>query len=50
MGHAASGVFYSLGTIFYVRKAQPFRYSIWHSFVMMGGASFFVTMWVALVA
>lgn len=45
----AGGVFYSLGTIFYARKTQPFRYSIWHSFVMMGGASFFVAIWVALV-
>ncbi|WP_339691874.1 hemolysin III family protein [uncultured Parasphingorhabdus sp.] len=46
----AGGVFYSLGTIFYARKGRPFRYSIWHSFVMMGGASFFVAIWVALVA
>lgn len=45
----AGGVFYSFGTIFYARKAQPFRYSIWHSFVMLGGASFFVAIWVALV-
>lgn len=45
----AGGVCYSLGTIFYARKTQPFRYSIWHSFVMMGGASFFVGIWVALV-
>ncbi|MEP2988315.1 MAG: hemolysin III family protein [Parasphingorhabdus sp.] len=45
----AGGVFYSLGTIFYARKGQAFRYSIWHSFVMMGGASFFVAIWVALV-
>lgn len=44
----AGGVFYSLGTIFYARKAQPFRYSIWHSFVMMGGGCFFVAIWVAL--
>ncbi|GAB5489595.1 MAG: hemolysin III family protein [Parasphingorhabdus sp.] len=44
----AGGVFYSLGTIFYARKTQPFRYSIWHGFVMMGGASFFVAIWVAL--
>lgn len=46
----AGGIFYSLGTIFYARKGQPFRYSIWHSFVMMGGASFFVAIWVALSA
>jgi len=45
----AGGVFYSLGTIFYARKAQAFRYSIWHSFVMMGGAGFFVAIWTALV-
>lgn len=46
----AGGIFYSLGTIFYARKGQAFRYSIWHSFVMMGGASFFVAIWVALAA
>lgn len=45
----AGGVFYSIGTIFYARKALPFRYSIWHSFVMLGGASFFVAIWMALV-
>ncbi len=44
----AGGVFYSLGTIFYARKTYPFRYSIWHGFVMMGGASFFIAIWVAL--
>ena len=45
----AGGLFYSFGTIFYARKAQRFRYSIWHSFVMMGGAGFFVAIWVAVV-
>ena len=44
----AGGVFYSLGTIFYARKAQAYRYSIWHSFVMLGGAGFFVAIWVAV--
>jgi len=44
----AGGIFYSLGTIFYARKTQPYRYSIWHSFVMMGGGAFFVAIWVAL--
>lgn len=42
------GVFYSIGSIFYARKTQPFRYSIWHSFVMMGGVSFFGAIWIAL--
>ena len=45
----AGGVFYSLGSIVYARKATPFRYSIWHSFVMLGGASFFVAIWAGLV-
>lgn len=45
----AGGVFYSVGTIFYARKAQAFRYSIWHGFVMMGGGCFFIAVWVALL-
>lgn len=49
-GILAGGVFYSIGTIFYARKAQAFRYSIWHSFVMMGGGGFFVAIWAALAA
>ncbi|MEP3225187.1 MAG: hemolysin III family protein [Parasphingorhabdus sp.] len=46
----AGGIFYSLGTVFYARKAQAFRYSIWHSFVMLGGTAFFIAIWVALSA
>ena len=45
----AGGLFYSLGAIVYARKTLPYRYSIWHSFVMFGGASFFVAIWVGLV-
>ena len=45
----AGGIFYSFGSMVYARKSQPYRYSIWHSFVMLGGASFFVAIWVGLV-
>ncbi|SIN66554.1 hemolysin III [Parasphingorhabdus marina DSM 22363] len=45
----AGGLFYSLGAIVYARKTLPFRYSIWHGFVMFGGASFFVSIWAGLV-
>jgi len=44
----AGGFFYSFGTIFYARKKQAYRYSIWHSFVLLGGASFFVAIWIAV--
>ncbi len=44
----AGGIFYTLGTVFYARKTQPFRYSLWHSFVMMGGVAFFLAIWLAL--
>ncbi|MEM7068109.1 MAG: hemolysin III family protein [Pseudomonadota bacterium] len=39
------GFFYTFGTIFYARKKQVFRYAIWHIFVLLGTASFFVAVW-----
>ncbi len=44
----AGGFFYSFGTIFYRRKEQRFRYSIWHSFVLLGTSSFFAAIWISL--
>lgn len=43
------GLFYSVGTIFYARKQLAYRYAIWHSFGLMGGASFFTAIWFSLV-
>lgn len=40
---------YVVGTAFYVRKAMPFRYAIWHVCVSFGGACMFVGVWVALL-
>lgn len=42
------GFFYSFGTIFYRRKKQSFRYSIWHVFVLLGTGAFFVAIWISL--
>ena len=44
----AGGFFYSFGTIVYRRKAQSFRYSIWHVFVLLGTAAFFTGIWISL--
>lgn len=39
---------YTVGTVFYTRKTLPFRYSIWHAWVLLGGALMFVGIWRAL--
>lgn len=44
----AGGFFYSFGTIFYGRKSQAFRYAVWHMFVLLGTAAFFLAIWLAL--
>ena len=44
----AGGFFYSFGTIFYRRKQQSYRYSIWHAFVVLGTGSFFAAIWISL--
>jgi len=41
---------YVIGTGFYVRKTMPYRYSIWHFWVNIGGILMFVGIWVALAA
>jgi len=40
--------FYAFGSIFYARKKQKYRYAIWHSFVLLGSASFFMAIWICL--
>jgi hemolysin III len=42
----ASG--YVIGTAFYARKTMPYRYSIWHICVNIGGIFMFVGIWTAL--
>lgn len=39
---------YVIGTVFYVRKAMPFRYAIWHMWVNFGGISMFIGIWITL--
>ncbi len=39
---------YVIGTIFYVRKAMPFRYAIWHLWVNFGGIFMLAGIWSAL--
>jgi len=41
-------VSYVLGTAFYIRKHIPFRFSIWHSWVNIGGVLMFAGIWMAL--
>ena len=38
----AGGLFYTVGTLFYVRKSMPYSHSIWHLFVIAGSACHFV--------
>jgi hemolysin III len=44
----AGSVSYVIGTAFYVRKTMPFRYSIWHICVNIGGMLMFAGIWIAL--
>lgn len=39
---------YVVGTVFYTRKAMPYRYAIWHIWVNIGGALMFAGIWMAL--
>ena len=41
-------VFYGIGTIFYKRKAMPYRNAVWHSFVLFGSVAFFIAVWLTL--
>jgi hemolysin III len=37
----AGGLFYSLGTIFYVMKRLPYHHAVWHGFVLAGSVCHF---------
>ena len=39
---------YVIGTIFYARKAMPYRYAIWHLWVTIGGVLMYAGIWMAL--
>lgn len=45
----AGSLCYATGTLFYARKTLPFRYAIWHSWVMAGGMFMFAGIWLALL-
>lgn len=44
----AGSACYVIGTMFYVRKAMPYRYAIWHMWVSLGGMFMFAGIWIAL--
>ena len=43
------GLFYTVGTFFYLNKKLPYSHSIWHLFVLGGAAAHFVAVWQQLV-
>ncbi|KEJ90151.1 PAQR family membrane homeostasis protein TrhA [Sulfitobacter donghicola] len=44
----AGAASYVIGTVFYAQKTMPYRYSIWHIFVNIGGILMFAGIWMAL--
>lgn len=44
----AGAACYVIGTMFYVRKTLPYRYSIWHSWVSFGAMFMFAGIWIAV--
>ncbi|MEP2817765.1 MAG: hemolysin III family protein [Nitratireductor sp.] len=44
----AGSASYVIGTGFYARKTMPYRYSIWHAWVNIGGILMFAGIWIAL--
>ncbi|PWJ39293.1 PAQR family membrane homeostasis protein TrhA [Sediminitomix flava] len=43
------GVFYSVGTIFYLMKKMKYSHVVWHFFVLLGGLSHFIAVWYCLI-
>jgi hemolysin III len=39
----AGGLFYTVGTVFYLYRRMPYNHTVWHLFVLAGSASHFVT-------
>ena len=46
----AGGLTYTFGTYFYAKEVQKYRYAIWHSFVFVGTAFFFFSVWITIFA
>lgn len=46
----AGGLFYSVGTVFYILRKIPYHHGIWHLFVMAGSACHFFSVYYSLVA
>lgn len=44
----AGAAAYVVGTVFYTRRQMPFRYSIWHTWVNIGGLCMFAGIWISL--
>lgn len=43
----AGAACYVIGTVFYSRKAMPYRYATWHLWVNFGGILMFAGIWIA---
>jgi hemolysin III len=39
---------YVIGTVFYARKAMPYRYAVWHIWVSFGGILMYAGVWMAM--
>ncbi|TNE49924.1 MAG: hemolysin III family protein [Deltaproteobacteria bacterium] len=46
----AGGLFYSVGTVFYIFRQIPYHHGIWHLFVMAGSACHFFSVYFTWVA
>ncbi len=46
----AGGIFYSVGTIFYLAKRIPYNHGIWHLFVLGGSACHFFAVYFSLIS
>lgn len=44
----AGSACYVIGTVFYTRKAMPYRYAVWHAWVVLGALAMFIAVWNAL--
>jgi len=45
----AGAACYVTGTLFYTRRAMPYRYAVWHIWVNIGGIAMFAGIWIALL-
>ncbi len=43
------GLSYIVGTWFFSREAMPYRFAIWHGFVLVGSGAFFLAIWLVLL-